>query len=110
MMSVEKNLQISKDLFELNGVTMKKLIELDAEAFQKYIATTKSFGEKLPELKSFTAMMELQKDYGKTLWDDSQETMKARGEIFRDAYEQTTELMQSVSVEPASPAKKSKAA
>ena len=93
MMSFENNMKLGQELYELNSVTLKKLMELDADSFTKLMEMNKSFGEGIPEMKGLVAFMDMQREYGKALWDDSQEAMKTKSEIIRDAFEQAGEIM-----------------
>lgn len=51
--------------------------------------------QKLPEIRDISAFVELQGDYGQTLWEGVQEDLSARGTIVREAVEQTGGLIRS---------------
>ena len=63
MSVIEKSLELNKALFELNSATFKKLAELDTESFQSYMDLNKSTSEKMMEIKSVAAWMDMQRSY-----------------------------------------------
>ena len=89
MNALEKTSKVGRDLFEINADTLRKITELSAENFKKYLELNQDFMQKLPEVRELGAFVELQRDYGKTLWQGIQQDVKARGEILRTAVEQT---------------------
>jgi hypothetical protein len=89
MNAFEKTAQVSRELFEINAETLRKLTELSAENFKKYMELNQDYLQKLPEVRELGAFVELQRDYGQSLWKGMQDDMKARGEILRHAVEGT---------------------
>ena len=93
MLELEKSLKIGKDLYELNSGTMNKLFTIDAESIDTFMDVNKSFGDRMPTIKGFSEFIEMQQDYGKALWDESQSVMSAKSEIVQEAMEQAKTLM-----------------
>jgi len=89
MNAFEKTSKVGRDLFEINADTVRKIAELSAENFKKYLELNQDFFQKLPEVRELGTFVELQRDYGQSLWQGIQEDVKARGEILRTAVEQT---------------------
>lgn len=89
MNAFEKSAQFGKELFEINAETLRKITELSAENFKKYVELNQDYLQKLPEIREIGAFVELQRDYGQTLWKGMQDDLKARGEILREAAEET---------------------
>jgi hypothetical protein len=89
MNPIEKTTKVGRDLFEINADTLRKIAELSAENFKKYLELNQDYLQKLPEVRELSAFVELQRDYGQTLWQGIQDDVKARGEIIRGAVEQT---------------------
>ena len=75
---VEKGAKLTRELFDLNNSTMVKFVELSSENFKK-----------LPEVSDVSSFVELQRDYGQNLWEGMQADLRARGELVRDAVQQT---------------------
>ena len=73
----------------MNNSAMVKIVELSAENFKKYLELNQSYMTKLPEVRDISSFVELQRDYGQSLWEGVQADLKARGEIVRDTVEQT---------------------
>ena len=101
MSVIEKSLELNKALFELNSATFKKLAELDTESFQGYMDLNKSTSEKMMEIKSVAAWMDMQRSYSKSLWDDSQSAFKAKTEICQQAYEEAGQMIKDAMAKPA---------
>mgnify|MGYP002787255831 CR=1 FL=1 len=92
----EKTTQAGRDLFEINTATFRKIAELSAENFKKYIELNQDYFQKLPEVRELGAFVELQRGYGQSLWQGIQEDLKARGEILKNAVEQTGTVLRGV--------------
>lgn len=89
MNAFEKTATFGRELFEINTETVRKITELSAENFKKYMQLNQEYLQKLPEIREMGAFVELQRDYGQNLWKGMQEDLKARGEILREAVEET---------------------
>lgn len=89
MNPIEKTTKLGRELFEINTESMRKIAELSAENFKRYMELNQDFLQKLPEIREFGAFVELQRDYGQSLWEGMQDDMKARGQILRDTVEQS---------------------
>jgi hypothetical protein len=109
---VERQTELSKSLYEINSGTIKGLAELQRENLEKYFETNKTFGERLPEVKSVSDFLELQREYGQTLWTNARTAFESQNEIVRSAIEDTTEAFKDafkVEAEEAPKPKKAKA-
>ncbi len=95
MNPIEKQAQLARGLFELNTEAVRKIVELGTENFRKYMELNQDYAQKLPEIRDISAFVELQGDYGQTLWEGVQEDLSARGTIVREAVEQTGGLIRS---------------
>ena len=95
MNPIEKQAQLGRELFELNTEAVRKIVELSTENFRKYMELNQDYAQKLPEIRDISAFVELQRDYGQTLWEGVQEDLSARGTIVREAVEQTGGLIRS---------------
>jgi len=96
MSRMEKGMKLGQELFDLNNTTWSRIAELSAENFKKYLELNQSYAQKLPEVRDVSTFVELQRDYGQNLWEGVQSDLKARGEIVREAVENTGGLVREV--------------
>ena len=82
-----------REMFEINAETMRKITELSAENFKKYMELNQEYLQKLPEVRELSSFVELQREYNEKLWKGMQEDLKARGEIVREAVEDTGSVL-----------------
>ena len=90
---LENGTKLGRELFDLNNSTLVKFAELSAENFKKYLELNQSYVAKLPEVNDVSSFVELQREYGQNLWEGVQSDVRARGEIVREAAEQTGSLV-----------------
>jgi hypothetical protein len=84
---LEKSFQFGRDLMEVNAEWFRKLAEFDGQTVRKYIEFNQEFGKKLPEVKDPASFFELQRSYVEQLWNGTQETVKARNELVKEAFQ-----------------------
>lgn len=107
---VERQTELGRSLYEINTNTLKELATLQRENVEKYFETNRTFGEKLPELKSVEEFVALQREYGETLWANAREAMEAQGAIVKSAFEETSAAVKTAfATNEASPKPKAKA-
>ena len=85
--------KLGRQLFDLNNNTMVKFVELSADNFKKYMELNQNYVAKLPEVNDVSSFVELQREYGQNLWEGVQADVRARGELVREAVEQTGSLV-----------------
>ena len=85
--------KLGRQLFDLNNDTMVKFVELSADNFKKYMELNQNYVAKLPEVNDVSSFVELQREYGQNLWEGVQADLRARGELVREAVEQTGSLV-----------------
>lgn len=85
--------KLGRRLFELNNDTLAKFVELSADNFKKYLELNETYVAKLPEVNDVSSFVELQREYGQNLWEGVQADVRARGELVREAVEQTGSLV-----------------
>lgn len=93
MNMIEKQAALGRSLFEINTNTLKELAALQRENVETYFETNRAFGERLPEIKGISDFVELQREYGETLWGNMRKAVESQNEIFRSAYEETSEAV-----------------
>ncbi|MGD8417427.1 MAG: phasin family protein [Pseudomonadales bacterium] len=107
---MENVAKLGRQLFELNNETMVKFVELSSENFKKYLELNQTYVSKLPEVSDLSSFVELQREYGQNLWEGVQADVRARGELVREAVEQTGSLVRGTFTEEEAPKKAPKAA
>ena len=95
MNPIEKQFQMGRDLMELNTQWFQKIAEFDAANMQKYVEFNQSFAARLPEVRDMQGFADLQREYGETLWNNTQEAFQARAEMVREATEAATDVVRS---------------
>lgn len=90
---IERQNELGRSLFEINTNTLKELVSLQRENVEKYFETNRNFGERLPEVKSLSDFLNLQREYGETLWSNTREAVESQNEIFKSAFQDTAEAM-----------------
>ena len=89
MSIVERQTELGRSIVEINTNTLRELVALQRENFEKYFSTSRSFGEKLPEVKDVSSFVSLQREYGETLWSNVTEAFETQNGIFRGAFDET---------------------
>ena len=106
MNPIEKQIQLGRELMELNAQWFQKIAEFDGKNVQSYVELNQTFAQRLPEVKDVQSFVELQREYGETLWNGTQEVFQARNDMVREAFEANTNAVQGAfKAEEAAPAK-----
>jgi hypothetical protein len=100
----EQQLQLGRELMELNSEWFGKLAELDSQNLSQYVELNQDFAGKLPEVKDIQGFMELQREYGEQLWQSTQTAFQARAELVQQATDANGEAFRKV-LSPAEEAK-----
>jgi hypothetical protein len=93
MSVLEKTVEVGKELFEVNGSSLRKFAEQESVNFKKYVELNQGFFKKIPELREVSAYIELQRGYNKSLWTGVQSAFRTRGEMVREAVEQSGNII-----------------
>ncbi len=89
MSIIERQTELGRSIVEINTNTLRELVTLQRENFEKYFSTNRSFGEKLPEIKDVSSFFSLQREYGETLWGNVRDAVETQNGIFRGAFDET---------------------
>ena len=82
----EQQMKLARDLMELNAEWFRKLAEFDSKNLGNYVQFNQDFASKLPEVKDIQGFVDLQREYGEQLWNNTQEVLQNRGELLREAF------------------------
>lgn len=89
MSIIDRQMQLGRDLFELNTTTARRLFEVQTNGMRQYFETNEEFAKRLPEVRDISSFVELQREYGQTLWSDVQSNLRENGSVLREAVEHT---------------------
>jgi hypothetical protein len=93
---IERQADFGRTIFEINQNTLQELAQSTQANFKKYFELNSTFGQKLPEVKDVTSFVELQREYGETLWSNAREATQTQTEILKSAVEETGEAVRKV--------------
>ena len=93
---IQKQADFGRTLFEINQNAMQEMIRTQQENIQKYFEMNTSFGQRLPEIRDVATFMELQREYGATLWSNIKESTQSQAGILKSAAEETGEAVRKV--------------
>lgn len=87
MTIIEKQAELGRTLFEINVNTLQEIAKTQQEDVRKYFELNSNYGARLPEVRDVASFMELQREYGETLWKNVRESTQAQADIVRHAVE-----------------------
>ena len=87
MSFIQRQIQLGRELFEINTSTVRRMVEQDVENIRKYFELNTDFAKKLPEVREVYAFVELQREYGESVWEGVKEAAQHRGELLRESVE-----------------------
>ncbi len=92
MSIIERQTELGRSIVEINTNTLTGLATLQRENIEKYFATNRTFGEKLPEVNDIASFVSLQREYNETLWTNVRETVETQSGVVRSAFEETQQV------------------
>ena len=92
---IERQTELSKSLFAINSTAVKAYVSMQKENLERYFEVNREFGTRLPEVKDVSSVIELQKEYGETLWNNAKEALQAQNELLTATFNETKEAVKS---------------
>ncbi len=92
---IERQTELSKSLFAINSTAVKAYVSMQKENLERYFEVNREFGTRLPEIKDVSSVIELQKEYGETLWNNAKEALQAQNELLTATFNETKEAVKS---------------
>ena len=92
MNMIERQIDLQRQLFELQSETWRKLFEQGSASSQRMM----DLGGSLTESSTgadFAAWGDKQRQFAESLWTSYQDDLRERGEIMRDAFTQASSLI-----------------
>ncbi len=106
MSVIEKQVNLGKNLYQINANTLRGIAELQRDNVEKYFELNKAYVEQLPSVDSFKAFVELQREYNQSIWEGVKSSVKFQSDIVRGALEESGQVLkQAFTAEPVKPAK-----
>ncbi len=93
---LQKQADFGRTLFEINQNAMQESFRTQQANWQKYFELNSDFGQRLPEVKDVTTFVELQREYGSTLWANTKEATQVQTDIVKSAITETGEAVRKV--------------
>jgi hypothetical protein len=93
MSVVQNQLNLGRELFEINTQVARRMTEIAGEGIKQYFETNQEFAKRLTEVRDLNTFVELQQEYGKTLYSSVSERMQTQGEVLKDAVERGGEAL-----------------
>ena len=93
MSVIENQMQLGRELFEINTNIARRMTEITGEGIKQYFETNQDFAKRLAEVRDVTAFVELQRDYGQNLYNGVTERLQSRGEVLKEAVERGGEAV-----------------
>jgi hypothetical protein len=113
----DRQIELGKNLFQINANTLRGLAELGRDNVEKYFELNASYWEKLPEVGGFTGFVELQREYNESMWEGVKESAQSQADLFKDALEESGDALKAAFAQEeeeeevaSTPAKKTKKA
>ncbi|MFT7687750.1 MAG: hypothetical protein ACI9FB_003107 [Candidatus Azotimanducaceae bacterium] len=96
MNPLQKQADFGRTVFEINQNAFKEILGTQRDNIQKYFELNSTYSKKLPEVANVTSFMELQKEYGESLWTGVKDSTKTQTGIIKNAVEETGEAVRKV--------------
>ena len=93
MSVIENQMKLGRELFEINTHVARRMTEITGEAIKQYFEANQDFAKRLTEVRDVTSFMDLQREYGQTLYNGVTERLQTRGEVLKEAVERGGEAM-----------------
>ncbi len=101
MSMIERQTELGKSLFQINVQTLTDLAELQRKNIEQFFTANRDFGERVPEVRELGSLMNLQREYGGTLWNNAREAMASQNAILQNAFTETRDALKTAFI-PAS--------
>lgn len=92
MSVLENQFKLGRELFEINTHVARRMTEIAGEGIKQYLETNQEFAKKLTEVRDVSSFVELQREYGQTLYSGVSERLQTRGEVVKEAIERSGEV------------------
>ena len=91
----EKQADLQRSLGEVGTSAWRRLVELSSSSTTRYFDLNAEFSKRLPAPGDLSGWTEIQREYGEAVWSNFEEYTKTRGEILKEALDESNELVKS---------------
>ena len=82
-------MKLGQELYTINTETVQRMAQLASEGMQRYFETNQSFANRFTQLKDMNELVELQREYGETMFRAGAEDLQTQGAVMQEAAERT---------------------
>lgn len=93
MSVIENQMKLGRELFEINTHVARRMTEITGEGFKQYFETNQEFLKRMAEIRDVSSFVEMQREYGTTLYNGMTERLQTRGEVLKEAVERSGEAV-----------------
>jgi hypothetical protein len=94
----DRQIELGKNLFQINANTFRGLAELGRDNVEKYFELNASYWEKLPDVDGFAGYVELQREYNESIWEGVKESAQSQADLLKDALEDSGDVLKAAFV------------
>ena len=92
-MNMEGTMKLTQEITDGAVELSKNLFERSTAYYSQCMSLAQTAQEKLATAKTPAALIELQKEYSKELWEATKENYQVSGEIMKESYARSSALM-----------------
>jgi len=93
MSMIDNSMKLGRELFEINTHVARRMTEITGDAFRQTFETNQDFAKRLTEVRDISTFLQLQREYGESLYNGASERLQTRGEVLKEAAERGSEAM-----------------
>lgn len=95
MSIIAKQTELGRTLFQINANTLREFTSLQRDNIGRYVELNKSYGQKLPEIRSIGDFVALQRDYNESVWNGLKDSVSEQTTLAKSALEETGTALKS---------------
>ena len=80
-------LKLGQALLTINTEAAQRMAQLATEGVQRYVETNQTFASRLGQLNDLNEFVELQREYGETMFRSGSEGLQTQGAVMQEAAE-----------------------
>jgi len=93
---IQKQTDFGRTIFEINQNAIQESFRTQQENWQAYFELNSAFSQRLPEVTDMGTFVELQREYGSTLWENTKAATQSQTEIIKSAFTEAGEAVRKV--------------
>lgn len=89
MSIIAKQTELGRTLFQINTNAFREFTSMQRDNIGRYVELNKSYGQKLPEIRSIGDFVALQRDYNESVWNGLKDSVSEQTTLAKSALEET---------------------